>query len=133
MNDNCLETSLTLQVSLRGSQQCSSYNAKANVQDNNDNNFARLSPNTARRLHDLAVQKLLLRKESYHDQEFVGGRNMWRIHDETRSSRCASGIEFLPLAITFESTGETVYASYNGGDLDVAQYQVGSLSHQGPF
>jgi hypothetical protein len=43
----------------------------------------------------------------------------WAVSSE-KSSNCTSGVEFLPLSIALP-TGDTVYVSYNGGDLEETQ------------
>ena len=99
-----------------------------------NNLFVRLSPRTVVRLHDAAVASSMgqtrrsRNNSSNHSPE--GGPRRWSILAEgatqvPSTTRCAAtGIEFLPLKITTSSDGgggkeETVYASYNGGDLKV--------------
>jgi hypothetical protein len=98
-----------------------------------DNLFVRLTPTTAQRLRTLAVADFSTQsRRKQHEKS-----RCWYINSEPQSSRCASGIEFLPLALTFVSTGEVTYASYNGGNLDVAQYQRSTTDnsdrHEGEF
>ena len=80
---------------------------------NNNNYFVRLSPATAKRLRDLALEGL-------RDDDLIakGGDRSWTVSVEGSSSSCQSGIEFLPLAIATDE-GDTLYSSYNGGDLEV--------------
>ena len=82
-----------------------------------DNLFARLSPQTAQKLHELALRC------THHvaDTDFL-------------LASSSDIIEFLPLEITFKTKNEitTIYASYNGGSpaptsLMVTPYQNGKL------
>lgn len=93
--------------------------------------FVRLTPRTAGRLCAAAVAAAPT--AAARDKKNSSGRRTWSIADALLPSPlCASGIEFLPLAIVVETTavatattrddgvvGTTAYyASYNGGDLD---------------
>lgn len=64
----------------------------------------RFTPSVARELHAEALQAAKRPSEG------------WEVSSQL-SNRCRSGVEFLPLAITLAS-GSTIYASYNGGDLE---------------
>ena len=80
------------------------------------NQFVRLSPRTAEYLRDVAVKRSVTTSGPRLNNDSDAGH--WSIVDSfASSSACESGIEFLPLAIT-ANNGKTVYASYNGGDLD---------------
>ena len=75
-----------------------------------DNCFVRLPPSVAHRLWQEKRRESGLFRLDTEDSH-------WSIEKEAgTSNRCASGIEFLPLAITFVSSGRTIYLSYNGGD-----------------
>lgn len=73
------------------------------------NLFARLSPAIAKQLHDIAFHQSTLQRTRYPHS------SGWTVSSEG-SPRCASGVEFLPLVISFGAC-RTVYVSYNGGDL----------------
>lgn len=91
-----------------------------------NNNFVRLSPQTAQRLFDTGVSELLYMQDSGKINA-ESRRSGWWIDHEKQSSRCTSGVEFLPLAVTFDSSGETIFASYNGGDLSEENHPVCTL------
>lgn len=74
------------------------------------NLFVRLSQQTAARLRDAAESKAAVSVDG------------WSIG--------TSPIEFLPLQISNNCSGETVYASYNGGALDLTEH---NLQNQGAF
>ena len=102
---------------------------------NHHNHFVRLTPHTAQRLCDIAVSKVIpndTRTPPQTDHPHPPphhhrppkspspSQRRWWIQQHhpiptSTTSCCESGIEFLPLAITFESTGDIIYASYNGG------------------
>jgi hypothetical protein len=93
------------------------------------NHFVRLSPNSARRLRDIAlsiVQTTCPFDDIKQKHQSSTSRRWW-IHHQCSynksqvkvSTKYDSGIEFLPLAITLESTGEIIYASYNGGNMSI--------------
>jgi hypothetical protein len=83
------------------------------------NLFARLSPNVAVRLHDVALQ---LTPQDWGEDITSPG---WVVSSE-KSSYCNSGVEFLPLSIALP-TGGTFYISYNGGDLETPTGEAGRL------
>lgn len=76
------------------------------------NHFVRLHPSTARKLYDDAVLTLVPTSRS---PDFTRSVDGWDLAETVISSRCSSGVEFLPLEIQ-RSNGDLVYASYNGGD-----------------
>jgi hypothetical protein len=99
------------------------------------NHFVRLTPNSARRLRDIALSIVptchpippSTTGTSTPTRQSLTPRRQWWIHHQCSSynesqlpvsTKCESGIEFLPLEITLESTGEIIYASYNGGNLN---------------
>jgi hypothetical protein len=94
-----------------------------NEPDYQFNHFARLAPRMAILLRDYArARELDSGNINVDDTSPNNRRTRWWIHDEpVESSKCTSGIEFLPLAITFEATGKTIYVSYNGGNVDFSQ------------
>jgi hypothetical protein len=93
------------------------------------NHFVRLAPQTAQRLRDIALSNVFEGHESLTtprlhlkapppSQKQQQQQQRWWIHQASQipvSTKCESGIDFLPLAITFEETGKIIYASYNGG------------------
>lgn len=75
------------------------------------NYFARLHPSVAQELYRQALQR-----NPTTSRRLSSG--LWTVESHlSSSSTCDSGVEFLPLAIVLE-TGETIYASYNGGDVN---------------
>ena len=93
-----------------------------------DNHFVRLTPRTARRLRDNAGQHARSPSTVVPPPTTVSsspsstprGQPWWWIHhhgNNEESCKCESGIDFLPLRMTFERTGQIIYASYNGGNL----------------
>jgi hypothetical protein len=119
-----LELSLRIrQIDLANSQAVSNAN----------NNFVRLSPQTAQCLFDIALAQFWNHSDSLGQIDADCRCSGWSIDKEARGSqRCTSGIEFLPLSITFEN-GETIYTSYNGGDLDMYNMISGSTFDYGTF
>ena len=89
-----------------------------------DNHFVRLTPRTARRLRDNAGQHArsptVIPPTTVSSSTPRGQQPWWWIHhhgNNEESCKCESGIDFLPLRMTFERTGQIIYASYNGGNL----------------
>ena len=123
--ENC-KTTLRLQVILRPTTALEAENSKNN---NTNNHFVRFTPLTAQLLRDIALSNDHNNKLKTQSQI----RRRWYIRDhhhqqedntlESRipvTTKCESGIEFLPLAITLEGTGGgqvVIYASYNGGSI----------------
>ena len=128
---NCVGDPIRLQVILRPSPE----HIPGCIMNHNHNHFVRLTPHTAQRLRDIAVSKVIPNDTRTpprthhhpppppHHPPKPPSRRQWLIHQQQQhhpiptstTSCCESGIEFLPLAITFESTGDIIYASYNGG------------------
>jgi hypothetical protein len=94
-----------------------------------DNLFVRLSPHTAKQLHDRAINAPT--SENGHRQS--DGPSSWLDVLASRASALVEpttaydDIEFIPLKITINS--EIVYASYNGGSLNMIEYNL----PQGPY
>ena len=86
-----------------------------------DNHFVRLTPRTARRLRDNAGQHARSPTTVSSSSSTPRGQQpWWWIHhhgNNEESCKCESGIDFLPLRMTFERTEQIIYASYNGGNL----------------
>jgi len=98
-----------------------------------NNHFVRLSPQSAQHLLAMALSNFLNNPNSSGQMDEERRCSGWWIdHEASGSQKCASGIEFLPLAITFEN-GETIYASYNGGDLDTTKAIPVSAFDEGTF
>jgi hypothetical protein len=98
-----------------------------------NNHFVRLSPQTAQHLLAKALSQFLNNPDSSGQMDEERRCSGWWIDREASGSRqCASGIEFLPLVITFEN-GETIYASYNGGDLVTTKTIPVSAFDEGAF
>lgn len=98
--------------------------------DHSANHFVRLSPCTALRLRDaatMAERNILsydVARKVQPDLSSTPVRRNWSIGDTlVPSTLCALGIEFLPLEIS-TNDAETVYASYNGGDLDLREHSL---------
>ena len=93
--------------------------------------FVRLSSHTAQRLYDRAHKQALERRNIQNHSIIDNGSNntnRWSILDETKfSSRCTSGIEFLPITITFDNSDVIIYTSYNGGNLDISHIKQGTF------
>jgi hypothetical protein len=89
-----------------------------------DNLFVRLSPDTAKRIHNMTINSAPT-SESGHRQS----DNPSKWFDALESCALAIvdpttayGIEFIPLKITVNC--ETIYASYNGGSLNMIEYNL---------
>lgn len=104
------------------------------VDGTTSNHFVRLSPQTAQTLFSMALAQCSKDNPNSLGQVDQDRRSTgwWIDREGSGSHRCTSGIEFLPLAITF-ANGETIYASYNGGDLDTANMPLASASDEGAF
>jgi len=83
--------------------------------------FARLHPTVAQSLLQNALREW---NEKGHPQQHQPQHDSWDVmSSHSRSKACSSGIEFLPLAVTFSSShnknnhDETIYVSYNGGSI----------------
>jgi hypothetical protein len=96
------------------------------LQRDEGSSFVRLSPVTARALWQRAVD------DDNHSKPRGAGASsdgVWKINAETGSSRqVSSGVEFLPLQIDWtddddcSATTTTIYASYNGGDIQPGRF-----------
>jgi hypothetical protein len=72
------------------------------IRDDGSNLFARLCPSVAQGLHADACHEL---ETASIDSE----ADVWKVQK--------SPMEFLPLEISFQGTGTTIFTSYNGGSL----------------
>lgn len=118
---------LRLKVVLRPKTTTGRYDDVTDVTNIPSNHFVRLSPNSAQRLRDIALSIVQTTPPVINQKHPSSTSRRWWIHHQCSynispvmvSNEYNSGIEFLPLAITLESTGEIIYASYNGGNLSI--------------
>jgi hypothetical protein len=105
------------------------------AEDRCENLFARLSPRVAQILHRQAWEEgiMMIHTNNNNSNNVDDGRldshynpsnnasdihaSGWRVTEAPSDDSCDSGISFLPLKIEFPH-GETVYASYNGGNVE---------------
>ena len=76
--------------------------------------FARLPPTVAQSLYSAS------KRAAHVDTCQDPAEDAWDIRKSSTGTRVPSGVEFLPLMVTFDS-GQVVYVSYNGGDVETEQ------------